>query len=322
MKSIINIITQLLAYSDDSHTDNPQKRDFDWSRRFHAIPVSNPAHDKVVLPPGESVTLFDGIRSTGLTTSSVMSIAYVRDSIYRLTVSTPSAFRTSRVITGITGCVVTVNNNVVASFQFTGASITASVGDILRIAGSNYYDTFSNYSFSPLNAGKWRVVSVSGDTIQAVRSSECPFSGINETVVTVDPAQVEIYSASGVQAGDKFEISGVFSPASWRTYEVLDARPTQILFTSAINLPEESGLTFTVGSVVFYSDAKKMIYVEVDQDSVIQFNNDSSQLNRITPIQPGKSDLVGYFHKYGISYKAVVINKSINIANVRFFTAE
>lgn len=323
MKSIMNIITQLLAYSDNSGTtDNPQKRDYDWSRRFHSLSIDNPAHDKVFLAPGESAILFDGVRSTSLDGTSVMSIELIRDSVYSLKVTAGlSGFRAARSITGLGGCTVTVNNNAVASFKFTGATISAFVGDTMRISGFCGYDT-APYSFSSLNAGKWRIISIVGDTIQATRLTGVPFSGLTETVPVVGAGQVEIYSSSGVQQYDKFEISNGFSVATQRTYEVMDARPSEILFTSTSPIPEESGIAFVSGAVVFYSNAKKIIYLETDQEISIKFNNDSSELNRVSPIMVGDPDLVGYFHKYGISYKAVVTNKSINTAMVRYFTAE
>jgi len=324
MNSIMNIINQLLAYSDNTGTtDNPQKRDFDWSRKFHSISVQNPAHDRVQIPSGVSEVLFDGITPTDLADGiSEMQIEAVRDSVYRLSVTSgPSGFRTARVLTGLTDCDVTINNNSVATFKFTGATTDAVVGDIMHIAGSCSFDA-APYSFSSLNSGNWNIIAVSGDTIQAVRPVGQPFSGVTESVTTIPADQVSMYSSAGIQTGDKFEISDGFSLASHRVYEVVDARPEEILFSSVVAIPEESGVTFNTGDVVFYSNAKKIIYIESDQNIIVQFNNDISDLNKISPFEVGNPDLVGFLHQTGVIYKTVIINKSVNVANVRFFTAE
>lgn len=329
MSSIISIITQLLSYSDQiGTTDNPNLRNFDWSRHINGLQVDNPSSDKVTILPNQSKVLFDGIRTNPIDATSILSLEYVETCIYRLSVTSGSSgFRTARTLTSVTDCVVTVNNNSVAKFVFTGASFPDTVaGDIMRIAGDKTFD-IAPYSFNPLNSGLWTIISVSGNTIQAIRKVGEPFEGAAENVTGIATGQVQIYSADGIQNGDKFEIKGAFSSASQRTYEVLCVTPDAILFSSVVSLPEESGIAYpdpiaNGHSIVFYSNAKRIFYLEIDQDVIVRLNGETGDYNKVSPISVGSSSLVGYFHKFGLTYKAEIVNKSVNPVNVLYFVAE
>lgn len=330
MANIVNIIAQFLSYSDNGgNTDNPQQRNFDWSRRLSALKMSRPSSDVIYIPPGESSVLFDGLRTTTLNATSVMDLTLLTGSTYQIKVTAgPSGFRTARTITGLAGCAVTINNNSVATFNFAGATFGGGiqVGDILRISGQCTNDT-GPYSFNSLNAGQWRIIGISGAVIQAVRAVGRSFEGVTETIVTVGAGQVEIYSSAGIQKGDKFEIKGGFSITSRRVYEVLDAKPTAIQFVSTLPIPEETGVAYpdpiTNGdSLVFYVNAKRLVYIESNQDVVVKFDDDTSESVKINPITPGDPTLVGFMSKFGSTYKLEVVNKSVNTAEVLFFFAE
>ena len=173
MKNIANIITQILTYSDTvGTTDNPQLRNFDWNRRLSAIPIDNPDHKEIRIPPGESVTLFDGLRSHSLDDTSTVDISNVDGAMYLLSVTAgqPALFRTPRSITPLTDVTVTINNDSVATFEFVGATLTGVVaGDTMRVAGDSTFDDFT-FDFNALNSGLWKVIGVSGNKIQATIS--------------------------------------------------------------------------------------------------------------------------------------------------------
>lgn len=323
--NILNVITQILSYADPCATDNPQLRSIDWTRRFNGISAKKPESDSQQLAPGESFTVFDGSRSTSLAAgTSVLKIELINasQSRYRMTVTSgPAGFRAARAVSGITGCVVAVNNNSVASFAFAGATLTGVVvGDTMRVKGAATYDV-SPYAFAAANAGLWRIIGVSGTTVQAVRLPGQAFSGTNQTVASAT-ADVEFYSAAGVQAGDTMLVSGTFAQPSQRAYSVADVTPTTIDFVSTMPIPTETGLTYVADSITFYMNAKKLVYIEVDQEAVVRFNEDASDSNRVSPVVSGAAPSVGYLHKYGDSYRIVVVNKSINTMNVKFFLAE
>lgn len=330
MSNIINIITQFLSYSDNSgNTDNPQQRNFDWSRRLSALKMARPSTDVIYVPPGESSVLFDGLRPTTLDATSVMDLTLLTGSTYEIKVTSgPSGFRTARTISGLAGCAVSINNNSVATFNFTGATFGGGivVGDILRIAGQCKNDT-GPYSFNSLNAGLWRIIGINGSVLQAARPTGRSFEGATETIVAVSAGQVEIYSTSGIQKGDKFEIKDAFSITSRRVYEVLDAKPSAIQFVSTLPLPEETGIAYpdpiTSGdSLVFYVNAKRLVYIESNQDIVIKFDNDTSESVKVNPILAGDPSLIGFMSKFGSTYKLEVVNKSVNVAEILFFFAE
>lgn len=321
---ILNIINHLLAYSDPYVTDSPHQRAFDHTKRIQSIPVSNPYSSFATLAPGASLKVFDGTIASGLTGSSVVSISLLsaQDSMYKLNVSSgPSSFKTARSTSGITTCQVIVNNNAIVSFNFAGATLSGVVpGDILRIKGQKMYDA-GPYAFSPLNSGIWKIVAVAGSQVSCTRQTGELFEGTSESVASA-ASDVQFYADDGVQKGHKFVISGTFSPASFRAYQVSDATPTSISFVSSQPIPLESNLSFVPGSIVFYKSIKKLIYIEVDQDAVVRFDADTTDNNRVTPIQTGNDQLVGYLHKWGDSFSCEIVNKSVNTCSVKFLTAE
>jgi hypothetical protein len=323
-KQILNCISQILAYKGvDGTTDNPSQRSFDWTRKLYSISISNPKSDSATIPAGGSLTLFDGTRPNPLDGTSVLDVALIpgSPSVYRLKViAGTSGFKTKRAIT-VTACTVAVNNNAVATFDFTGGILTSvAVGDILRINGSQSYDT-GPYAFNPLNAGQWIVIGKAGTVLTCVRPTGQAFSAVAETVAS-SASDVMIYAQDGIQDGDKFDVSAVLSPVSQRTYTVKSVTPDFIDFVSTIAIPNETGLTYASGAITFYTNLKKFVAIEVNQEAVVRFNDDSGNSNRLTPIVPGDALRVGYQHKWGDTYKCVVVNRSVNPLDVRFFTAE
>lgn len=322
--SFLNIITSLLAFSDAVPSDNPQLRSIDWTRKLSQLLVSNPKSDHRVLAPNESYAIFDGTRTTSLSGASTLAIALLSGTTnrYRVSVTSgPAGFRVARAISGVNAVVVTVNNGAVATFSFTAATLTGVVvGDIMRISGAALYDA-GPFVFNSLNAGLWKVIAVSGVAVQVTRLAGADFSGTVESV-TAASTDAEFYSADGVQDGDKIDVTGTFSIATQRVYEVSNVTPDSFDVVSGLPLPNESGLTYISGTLTLYASSKKLVYVEVDQDASIRFNADVTDNTKLTPIKAADPTQPGYLHKMGDSYKVVVTNKSVNSLNVTFFTAE
>lgn len=319
---ILNIITQLMAYSDPSVTDNPQQRAFDHTRRLQSLPVKNPRSDSISLSPGSSYTIFDGTVATGLINGvSVLGLSSIENSVYLLQAAGGSSFKTSRSVTGLAACNVTINNNVVAEFIFTGAILSSvQPGDIMRVKGYVTYD-LGTFAFNPLNSGLWKVIGVSGTKISAIRQVGENFSGVAETV-TNSSLDVEFYADNGVQKGNKIEISGNFSLVTKKVYEILDVTSNKIYFMSSNPLPNETSITYTTGAITVYKAAKKLVYIESDQDSVVRFNSDTSDNTQLNPVSAGDKDLPAFIHKYGNCYSCTIINNSVNKMNVKFFMGE
>jgi len=286
MKNIANIINSILAYEESKGTtNNPKKRNVDWTRSIENISINNPKSNAHTLAPDEIITLFDGTRVNPLDGTSVLDLALVDadESRYRISVTSgTSGFRTARSVSAIGAVEVTVNNGVTATFDFTGATVTAvQVGDIMRIKSTQLKDT-SPFIFNALNGGLWIVIGIVGTKVTVMRETGCDFEGIAESV-TGASGDVEFYAPDGIRTGDRMQIDGTFSIATQRTYEVLDSTPTQIDFISTIPLPEETGLSYVPSSIVFYSDAKTLLYIEADQEAGIRINEETTDRLKIIP---------------------------------------
>lgn len=328
MTSILNITNQILAYSDSTgNTDNPQYKDYDWTRRLSGLSIENPASNSITLAPGQIYSLVNTTVSTGMVGgSTVVSLSMVKPSTYALTViSGPGAFRTGRVVTGITSASVQMNNNSVAEFQFPGSDLsTVQVGDIMRIAGPKTFAT-GPYSFSDANSGLWTVLAVDNTSkvVQVNRGQGKACEGFSQVVAGPIPAgQVLFYAQDGVQAGQTLAINGTLSSASFGSYSVVDATPSTIYFTSTAPLPSQSNLTYSTDSIIVYSNAKSFIYIESNQTVAIRINGETGNTNTIDPVQAGRPDLIGFMSKMGLVYSLTIVNLSVSSAVIRYFVAE
>lgn len=322
--SILNIINSFLAYQDAAVTDSPTQRDFDYSRRLQSLSVQNPSSERAIIPPGASLLLFDGTVPSSLAGgTSSLSIAPLSGapSLYRVTVTGPAGFRTARTVSGFTTCAVTINNFATATFQFdVGVTISGVVaGDVLRISGAILADT-GPFAFSPLNSGYWTVLYATSTAITCVRPPGQAFSGVAETVSPL-ASDLQAYSSAGVQVGNSVSITGTFSTAVQGTYKITAVTPQTFDVFSSIPLPAETA-TYVASTLTFYSQAQRIMYVEVDQPAALQLNGDSSNSNLITPIVPGDPCNVGFMSKIGTAYSATIVNTSVNPMNALWFTCQ
>jgi len=321
MGKLLSIRTSLMSYSDiDGEVSNPLQKGFDWARQYLNIPVGSATSDDAVVPPGGSVVLFDGSRAlpTALlagTSEVQLSLLDASKSTYRLQITTPpGAFRTERSLslTAASQIVVSISNNALATFTLSsGGSFAAAVpGDILRIKGMQTGDVAG--PFSPINSGYWVVLTASSSVITARRAPGKCFEGVAETVVigATDTAnQFRIYSSAGVQAGDSMLISGTLSSVTRGDYAVLQVGPDFVDFVSGTPLPLEGPLVVAGASdFVFYTDAKQLVYIEVDQKAVVRYNAQSDSENVIKPITVGSDRQPGLAMKWGHSYRCEVVN--------------
>jgi hypothetical protein len=322
--SILNVIMQFLAYSDAGVTDAPSQKNFDWTKKIYSVPATNPRSDTEVIAPGDSLVLFNGVRASGLDNTSVLDVAGLSNTAsgYRFTVSAGAAgFRTDRAVGSLGLCQVTVNNSSTVIFDFTGfASSVLSVGDVMRVAGQ-ITEAAGPFAFNPLNAGDWKVIAKSGSKVTCVRPIGQPFSAVSETVA-VTGTDVSFYSAAGLQIGDKVSITDTFSPVTQRVYVITDVTPTTFDVVATDPIPLESGLSYVPGSLTFYTESKRLVYVEADQDCVVRFNNDTSDSVKLSPIKTSDAALPGFISKWGDAYTCEVVNKSTNALTIKFLTVE
>ena len=328
MSSILNITNQLLAYSDPSgNTDNPQYKDYDWTRRLSALAIENPAHNTVIIQPGQQFSIVNSVVNTGLAAiSSVLSITKVKTSTYALEITSgPGSFKTARPVSDITSATVQVNNGAVAAFNFPGADLTnVQVGDIMRVAGLNTF-AVAPYSFDAVNSGIWTVLAVDNltKTVQANRGIGQPCQGVSEVIAgPIGADEVIFYAQDGVVADNTIAIYGTFGPASIGSYNIVDATPTIVYFTSTEPLPELTSVPYTADTIVVYVNAKNFIYIESNQMVAVKLNGETGIKNTIDPIAAGRPDLIGFMSKVGLVYSLILVNLSVSPATVRYFVAE
>ena len=133
---------------------------------------------------------------------------------------------------------------------------------------------------------------------------------------------MQFYTPAGVQIGDSVDISGTLSSVSQRSYTVSAVTPSTVDFVSALPLPAESGLSYVASTVNFYTNMKRFVYIEADQEAAVQFNGDTGLTNRISPEVAGDPTLPGFFHKLGGTYSCTIVNRSINPMTCKYCLGE
>lgn len=315
--SVIDIHTTILVYGDgEVPTSNPKRRFVDWTRHLSGESVEQPSVREYVVQPGETLSIFSGTRNTSIdgTTAFDLSLNSTQSSVYRMTASggTAPAFRTARAYDG-TGVVhtLTINNNAtlvvdIASGSFTAAGV--QVGDTVFIPGTTTGDSASPFNIN--NLGFWVVLAVAATRLTMRRHVGEDFNGTAEEVTPTAASEFKIFSASGVQRGDSMEISAGFSSVSQKSFVVSEVTDEWVEFTSTEDLPLETDVTPGAVGITFYSDAKRFIRVEVDQEAVVRLNGDTGNSNRLSPRTAGDVEKVAHFEKWGPCWELAVVNRS------------
>lgn len=328
MDAQLSLSRNVLAYASAVADKNPTKRYVDWQAR-RTLAVKNPKAQAYAIDPNATFTLFNGTRAIGLdnTTQLQLTASTLSVSRYRFTwtgTGTAPAFRTGRGLATSTH-VLTLTAN--ANSTLTLASATANdflnvqVGDTVFIPDVTTGDPAA--PFNPLNVGYWTVLSkTDNQTLQLVRPTGVAFTGYSETVTPASNGQLVAFSAAGVQVGDGVAVSAGFPAAVLNTYHVVAVTDTWFEVTATQQLPVTSTAIPGAAGVTFYTAAKRYVYVEVDQEAVLQLNGDTGNSNRTSPWSPGDPDQAGSYEKAGPCWQLVVVNLSAQPLNVLVITAE
>ncbi|MHA1860985.1 MAG: hypothetical protein ACTSVM_01635 [Candidatus Ranarchaeia archaeon] len=331
---LLNLITNLLAYDPiNGETNNPQQRIADWKRQFLNLPISNPKSDNVSIEPSETRSIFSGIRTTSLdgTTAFDVSLLANQTSTYRFAHSAGTApgFRTARALStdATSEITVTVNNNATAELEATGGTIASfaavTVGDVLRISGATTGDV--DGPFNDLNEGYWTVLSATATKLTCKRPLAEGFSGSAESSILLGAdfaTNFIVYSANGVQVGDSVEISAGFSSVTQKTFVVSQVTPLFFEVVSVEPLPLETAIVPGVAGMVFYTEAKRVIYLETDRNAEVRLNGASGSEVRMSPFISGDETKVAVYLQVGLVYSLEVVNRSDTAPmNVYFFFA-
>lgn len=329
MDAFINIFQKIQAYGDRSISTNPVLRNVDWSRNIQGMSVVDAQAQAFTLDPGATKLVFDGTRTTtiGPATAFDVSLSPLDPSIYRFTWSgTNPTLRTDRAM-ALTGRTLTftvlANNSVELVVSGAGTNDFTGVlpGDTVFIPNTNTGDSSSPVSV--LNSGFWLVLSVLSSTkLSLSRFPGKDFEAVGEAVVLSSNDQLQAFSTTGVQVGDKVDITSGFATATQQTFtvETVTSKFFEVVSTSA--LPAQTGIAPTATGMVFYTDAKSVLYIEADQSLFVRLNGSTDGSQRIDPFESANPDRVGTYFKRGAAWSLTLVNRSTVTSNVLVISAE
>lgn len=317
MSQKLNILLALNAYADTNPTNTPTKSFVKWSNDLRGIEIDEPKAFSKELAPGESVTLFSGevtISDDGTTTYD-LSLKAGTTNTYALehNSGTAPAFRTARTSGADATTHVTVTANgpllIFTSTGGTALSLIAGgviVGDKVRIGSL----------FNSLNQGELTILARTTTSFTAENAS-----GAAEGPITLGAGfanQISIYSAAGVQVGDKVKIDSGFSSVSFGTYEITAVLgASSIEFFSSQVLPEETNVGENLN---IYNNSQSFLYVESSKTATLTIN--SSNSISINPILLGTALKNGMFMVNSEIYSAVITNTSTDTSTINAVSAE
>lgn len=312
--SKLNFLVFLSTYSDASASNNPSLSNFKWSREITGIPATNPISEAFSLAPGESKSIFSGVRTLTQSIDTVYSIALkpLSSSTYRIqyTSGTLPGFRTARSIgADATTQVTTVTNGPIIVFSSTGGTAfnfgAVAVGDIVKIGSQ----------FNTLNQGEYKILAKTATSFTVEN-----FTGVNEGPITLGATfadQIRIFSAAGVQEGDTLVISEGFSSVTFGSYKITDVTDNYIEFYSTSVLPQETTIS---SALSVYSQAKNLVYLESNQKSTVEING--IQMASMEPFIINNSKQPGVFMLKATVYSFTVTNNSLDTASCFVATVE
>lgn len=313
----LNFLVFLNAYSDANSSNAPSLSNFKWNREVNGLSVNNPQSLEFSLAPGETKSLFSGIRTLAQDGSTQYSIALkaLTSNTYVLsnTGGTAPNFRTPRApgADSTTQITVTLNGPLV-TFASTGGSPLSLisggvvVGDYVRLGNL----------FNVANQGERKILSLTATSFTVENEL-----GIAEGPITLGAgfaAQLQIYSALGVQVGDTLNITGGFSLVTQGSYKITAVGAEFVEFFSADALPAEGPIT--TQSIAAYFAAKQLVYLEADQHCAISLNGVSG--NEIKPFVVNNSTIPGVFMRTSTIYSMSVTNNGTDPASLFLASVE
>jgi hypothetical protein len=288
------------------------------------------------IPPGGSATLLEGERTLTIdgTTAFSLTLSPLDPTQYFLTWTggTAPGFRTDRGL-ALSGSTVSVSPQANQSVIFSvtsgpGSFFGVQVGDDVFIPGVT--TGAAPGPFNPINEGAWVVLSIIDSTdIVLARPPNSTLGAFAQTgVLPFANIQFQAFSATGVQPGDQVDISaGATLPSPLiNTFNVLATTAQQLTLQSTNPLPLVTGFTPTAAGLTVYSQAYNLVYLEADQECVVQANGDTGSTQRVSPLAVGVcqcqgTQMPGMYLKTGPTWELVVVNRSVNPLNVTLITA-
>lgn len=318
--SKLNLIVHVNAYQDNCATNNPSQNNFKWNRDLQGVDISEPTSQSISLPAGQSVSLFSGTVSTSADNTTAWDIALKAGTSQTYRISRNSGaqpvFRTGRTSGADATTEITVTKNAsLLTFASTGGIALdlivggVVVGDDVRIGSL----------FSSVNRGKFKVLARTATSFTIENESGQAEGPITLGVGFAD--QISLFSAAGVQVGDKVDLVAGFSSTSFGTYEITDVSPSYIEIYSNEALPSETAVSNNPAALMIYRNAKSFVYIESDKKLEIKLDG-SATPNSLEPMNAGTSVVPGVFMSSSSMKSLEITNKSSETAKIFYVTAE
>ena len=328
MQGTLNVTTKIVAFADSQTTSQPSMRFVDWTRDISGTPVDDPKSEGHRIEALGQKTLFDGSRTTtldGTTAFSISLLAVDSASRYRITHTggTAPGFRTGRALTP-SGIALTFTVGANGTLNVASAApVFGSVvsGDEVFIPHTTTGDAAN--VISPINAGEWQVLAaVDSQHITLTRFAGEDFSAVSEVVTPTANSQLQAFGAAGVQIGDSVDISDGFNTGTQKTFTVYGVADTFIEIVSTVPLAQESGVIPGASGMAFYTETKKVLYIEVNQEAVVRVNGDTGNTQRVSPMDSSDPRKPGQYYRTGPTWSLVVVNRSTSPLDITVIHAE
>jgi hypothetical protein len=131
-----------------------------------------------------------------------------------------------------------------------------------------------------------------------------------------------IYSLSVVQVGDKVSIDSGFQLAAQNIYTVAKVTSKFFDVVSSAPLANETGILPGSSGMTFFSQAKRFIRLESDQDTRIYINGSTDLHQYISPWVASDPEQVGWIELCGPVWRVTVYNRSFVPMTITFISVE
>ena len=300
----------LNSYSDAASSNEPNLNHFKWLRDVAGIQVSDPKSLSCTIAPLSQTDIFSGTVALDqdLTTRYDLALQPGTSNYYTIThvLGQIPNFRQRRDIG--------IDETSELTIEKSGATavVTFTNGQLPDLTSVQVGDVFLNRSYgSALNQGQFKILSKTANslTLQAPNAID--------DLLTLDMdfmSDLKIFSATGVQKGDKVVINSGFSSASFGTYEIFSVEDDRITFFSTKTIPAESSIQ---SAIIVYSNAKRFLYIE-SQTPITAIVN--GQEMPIAPLTAQKDH--GILLVTNTCYSLSIKNDSFNPAIIFIASAE